>query len=220
MGKFFDVFPKTYYDLDGTRSGSYEIATNIFVRIGILNSLKNNSSVYYPYLIQDGDTPELIADKYYGSPEYHWVVLYMNDILNPYYDWPLDYKKFENYINGKYGSLANAQSQIVRYEQNIVRTDSSTGISTTSKVVVDPVTYATIPNSSTVYDLSNGTSVTETISKNTVTAFEDELDKNERRRSIKLLKRDFIELINKNFQSIFRSSPAYAASVLTPDVTT
>lgn len=220
MGKFFDTFPKTYYDLDGTRSGSYEIATNIFVRIGILNSLKNNSSVYYPYLIQDGDTPEMIADKYYGAPEYHWVVLYMNDITDPYYDWPLDYKKFENYILGKYGSLAEAQTRIVRYEKTIVRRDSSSGVTTTSKVNVDATTYAGIPNSSVTYNLSNGTTVTETISKNTVTAFQDELDTNERKRTIKLLKKEYIELINKNLQGIFRSSPAFAASVVTPNVTT
>jgi hypothetical protein len=220
MGKFFDTFPRTYYDLDGTRSGSYEIATNIFVRVGILNSLKNNSSVYYPYLIQDGDTPEMIADKYYGAPDYHWVVLYMNDIQNPYYDWPLDYKKFENYLIGKYGSVAASQSLVVRYEKTIVRTDSSSAISTTSKIIVDATTYAGTSGSSVTYNLSDGTTVTETISKNTVTAFQDEVDINERKRSIKLLKKEYIELINKNLQSIFRSSPAYAASVITPNVTT
>lgn len=220
MGKFFDIFPKTYYDLDGTFSGNYDLATNIFVRIGILNTLKNNVSVFYPYLVQDGDTPEIIADKYYGAPDYHWVVLYMNDIVDPNYDWPLSYKKFENYINGKYGSLAEAQSRIVRYEKTIVRTDSSSGVSTTSKIIVDATTYASISNSTVTYNLVNGTTVTEIITKNTVTAFQDELDINERKRSIKLLKREYIELINKNLQSVFREAPAISASVVTPNVIT
>lgn len=221
MGKFFDIFPKTYYDLDGTLSGNYNLVTNIFVRIGIINSLKNNAAVYYPYLIQDGDTPEMIADKYYGAADYHWVVLLMNDIVDPNYDWPMDYARFQNYIKGKYGSLENAQSQIVRYEKKIVRTDSVSDVDITSKIILDATTYAALASSSViVYNLSDGTTVTETVTKNTVTAFEDELDKNERKREIRLLKREYIELINKNLVSVFREAPAISASILTPNVIT
>ena len=42
-----------------------------------------------------GDTPEIIASKYYGDPEKHWIVLLANDIINPFFDFPLNYQEFE-----------------------------------------------------------------------------------------------------------------------------
>lgn len=215
MGRFFDLFPKVLYDIDGNRTGSYDVATNIFVRLGILTSIKDNTSVYYPYLVQDGDTPEMIADKYYGNPEFHWVVLMMNDIVDPFYDWPLDYKKFANYINGKYGNLATAQTQIARYEKQIIRSDSSSGVSTTSKMVIDFTTYTALPvTQNNTYNLSNGTTVTETITRNAVTVWTDELDKNERKRSIKLLKKEYVDIIKKDFENTLSTIPRFAPSVL------
>jgi hypothetical protein len=216
MAKFFDLFPKVLYDLDGTRSGNYDIATNIFVRIGVLKSIKQNSSVYYPYLVQDGDTPEMIADKYYGNPEFHWVVLMMNDVVDPFYDWPLDYTRFAKYMIGKYGTIEESQRRVVRYEKQIDRRDSASGLTTTSKMVIDYNTYtalaATTFNS---YDLSDGTTVAETITKNAVTAWADELDRNERKRSIKLLKKEYIEVIKKNLDRELSIAPRFPESVLT-----
>ena len=31
------------------------------------NKFKENTVVYYDYIISDGETPEMIADKFYGS---------------------------------------------------------------------------------------------------------------------------------------------------------
>lgn len=217
MAKFFDLFPKVLYDLEGSRSGSYDVATNIFVRIGVLKSIKENSSVYYPYLIQDGDTPEMIADKYYGHPEFHWVVLMMNDIVDPFYDWPLDYTRFSKYMSAKYGSIAASQTQIVRYEKQIDRRDSSSGVTTVSKMVIDYQTYIDLASTTfNTYNLSNGTTVSETITKNAVTAWTDELDKNERKRAIKLLKKEYIDTIKKNLDRELATAPRFPSSVLTP----
>ena len=37
--------------------------------------------------MQDSDTPEIIADKYYGNVEYHWVVLLFNNIIDPQFEY-------------------------------------------------------------------------------------------------------------------------------------
>lgn len=217
MTKFFDLFPKLIYDLEGTRSGSYDVAVNIFVRLGVLKSIKQNSSLYYPYMIQDGDTPEMIADKYYGHPEYHWVVMMMNDVVDPFYDWPLDYARFSSYMSSKYGSIETSQTQIVRYEKQIDRRDSSSGVTTTSKMIIDYDTYVAMASSTfNTYNLSNDTTVAETITKNAVTAWDDEMDKNERKRAIKLLKKEYIDIIKKNLESELANLPRLPSSVLTP----
>ena len=79
MAKYFKYFPKTFYTSD-TSSTGVDTVTNIISRFAFERELKENSTSFYPYQIQDSDTPEIIADKYYDSPERHWVVLLFNDI--------------------------------------------------------------------------------------------------------------------------------------------
>ncbi len=87
MSKCFSYFPKTVYTLD---SSNADAVTSIVSRFGFESSFKNNTAVYYEYNIQDSDTPEIIASKFYGDSEKHWVVLMLNQIVDPQFDWPLD----------------------------------------------------------------------------------------------------------------------------------
>ena len=93
-----------------------QIVKNIFTRVQATLEAKTDRVVYYTYDIQDGDTPESIAHRYYGSVEYHWVVLLMNDILDPQFDWPLHYSILEEYIRKKHGSLTSASTTVHHYE--------------------------------------------------------------------------------------------------------
>ena len=83
---FFQNFPTFPYDIEGTRPNKYRLATDIFCRVKMLDSIKDQTLVYYYYDIQEGETPEMIAHKLYVSPEQHWIILMMNDIIDPYYD--------------------------------------------------------------------------------------------------------------------------------------
>jgi hypothetical protein len=47
--------------------GNSKIMTNIMVRVSIIPQILNNLAIYYQYDIQEGDTPEIIAHKYYGD---------------------------------------------------------------------------------------------------------------------------------------------------------
>jgi hypothetical protein len=58
------------------------------------------------YIIQDGDTPEILASKIYGDSQAHWMILYANDMLDAQYDWPLTSSVFPKYIADKYRSMA------------------------------------------------------------------------------------------------------------------
>ena len=100
MANYFNHFPLTYYS--GSNTTSLNIVTNIIARFGFEKSLKQNSSAFYEYLIKESDTPEIIASKIYGSPERHWIVLAFNDIMDPQYDWPLQYDTLIKYIDQKY----------------------------------------------------------------------------------------------------------------------
>jgi hypothetical protein len=39
----------------------------------------------------------------YGTPDYEWIILLLNDISNVYKDWPLTQREFEFMIREKYG---------------------------------------------------------------------------------------------------------------------
>lgn len=70
---YFSKFPLTLYSLDDRRS--IQLVTNIATRTIILDSVKENLTTYEYYDIQDGDTPEILAYKFYGDSGYHWIIL-------------------------------------------------------------------------------------------------------------------------------------------------
>ncbi len=212
MAKYFNYFPKTVYSTANNLTQS-ELVTNITSRFGFEQSLKDNSAVFYKYSIQDGDTPEIIASKFYGDPEKHWVILAYNDIIDPQWDWPLDYNTFIKFVDEKYSANGSANSTVqsgivwamsdnntYAYYKVITKT-SSTGGELVEKVQVDSNTYATIQLSDTVYTLTNGI-VREVITKEKQSYYDYEQEVNESKREIKLLKKDFVSEINKEFRRV------------------
>jgi hypothetical protein len=81
-----------------------DITRNIRFRRDLLA----NVTVYDEYDIVDGETPEIIAEKIYGNPEYHWIVMLANDRYDYRKDFPLTYVDLQKYIEDKYGNDADA----------------------------------------------------------------------------------------------------------------
>ena len=100
------MIPLVHYDVDG--DGTKKLVTDILRRVKARTETILDGAVFYNYQMQDSDNAEIIADKYYGSSQYHWVVLLMNSIHNHTYDFALNDANFEKYINSKYGSFARA----------------------------------------------------------------------------------------------------------------
>jgi hypothetical protein len=203
MAKYFNFFPKTLYSLSN-KPTSADSVTNIIARFGFESTLKENSNIFYPYDIQDGDTPETIANKYYGSPERHWVVLLFNDIIDPQYDWPLDQRTIIKYINDKYtanGSanvtsqtgLAWSQSNTKSYYKVVTRvTNNATKNTIKEKIELDANTYANVVISNSTKTLQSGTVIVETVSKETETYYDYEVNLNESKRKIRLLRSEIV----------------------------
>lgn len=220
---FFDKFPVLAYDIAGKRLSNYQVSTNIFFRIRVLREILGNISAYYEYLISDSDTPEILADKIYGNPEAHWVILMANDIIDPQYDWPLNYKNFNNYIINKYGSIANAKTQIHHYEKVVAREEQLTGIVTETRFTVnfDKLTnntptvpydyYENLPETQEVntYNLENGRTVTEIIRREAITCYDYESQLNENKRSIKIIKPEYYGQILREFENLTNTKPSY-----------
>jgi hypothetical protein len=98
--KYFNAIPKIAYNNPIT--GNPLIMTNIMQRVSVVAAVLNNPLLYYEYDIQEGDTPDIVAYKYYGDPYRYWLVLFANQYLDPQFDWPLNYGEFGDYINNQY----------------------------------------------------------------------------------------------------------------------
>ena len=97
---FFSQFPKILYDING--DGTNKVLPDIFRRIKIRSKLKDNYALLDKYDVENGESPETVAYKVYGSTDYWYVVCLMNNIVNRQHDWPLSYQAFEQYVNDKY----------------------------------------------------------------------------------------------------------------------
>ena len=159
MATFLDNLPRVPYDIAKGKTSNYQAVTNITFRLKILKEVVDNISAYVNYTITDTDTPEILAEKIYGNPEAYWIILYANDIFDPQYDWPMNYRVFNNYIVDKYGSLANAKTTIHHYEKVIER--EVDGITSTFRYEVDydSKTNSVINMSAVTGSFSNGEAV-------------------------------------------------------------
>ena len=101
MSKFFTAFPKIDYNLSGVNGNTKEV-TDIFRRVKVRSKIANNVTLFDKYDVEEGEKPEDIAYKIYGDSDYFWVVTLVNNIVNRYYDWPLDEYSFQQYVTGKY----------------------------------------------------------------------------------------------------------------------
>jgi hypothetical protein len=196
---YFQNLPKI---VNQTTSNSSILMTNLLTRVNIIPDLLKNPLLYYQYDIQDNDTPEIVAEKYYGSSEYFWVVMMSNQLLDPQWDWPLSYINFLSYMEQKYGSVANSQSQIYGYEQIITTIDGYSGESSTITINIDENEYANlVASTNQTYQLPNNTVIVET-SANIVYAYDYENNLNESKRTINLLNSSYLSTIQQQFYDL------------------
>jgi hypothetical protein len=211
MAKYFNFFPKVPYFLNKEKL-SIDLVTNIMSRFKFENKFKENTVVYYDYIISDGETPEMIADKFYGSSERHWIILNLNDIINPYLDWPMSENSLIKFIDKKYESFADtannetgfewSQSNVKQYYTRERRSVLPENKSYDTITLLTPEAYANTLVTSDNYTLNDGTEIVIDVSKETKTFYEYELDENDSKRRIKLLKKEFIFAVEDEFKKI------------------
>lgn len=100
---YFQNFPYTYYSLN--EGANARIITNITLRSQISDQIKSNFVLFDEYDIKDGETPEILADKFYNNPQYHWIILHVNDIIDPRFEWLLSSNNLIKYVQKKYTNI-------------------------------------------------------------------------------------------------------------------
>ena len=183
MANYFRNIPKVKYDINGAEPKKYLNVTNIMKRISFKPSVIEDISDYYPYRVKDGERPDIISHQKYGSVAYAYLIMLINDIYDPLFDWPLTSQQFEKYLISKYGSVSSAIGttkyyyQIVRAE--VARTGTSERVPEV-KFIVDQTAYDAL-------DAGDRSTQTQYV-------WEDEL--NDNKRDIKLINASLIQDID------------------------
>ena len=98
---YFSNFPLMAYDIKGDKG--YKLVPDILRRVKLRANIRNGMFMFDNYDVKEGETPEIVAFKWFGDAEYHWVILMTNNITDRYYEWPLTQPQFQLHLEDKYG---------------------------------------------------------------------------------------------------------------------
>lgn len=98
---FFRDFPYIDYDILGDNEQTN--IKNFFKRFDFREKIRTYGSIYTKWIVRDDDTPHIIAHKLYNSTHYYWIVLMINRMMNPDFDFPMNDNELNEYIDKKYG---------------------------------------------------------------------------------------------------------------------
>lgn len=130
---YFSQFPKIYYDFpqDAT-SSTLQILTDITQNVRVRKQVLENITLYDEYDMLEGETPEIVAEKFYGNPEYHWIIMLVNQRYNYLQDFPMTSYELDQYISDTYG---DGIYQVHHYEKDGVVTPARATLKLTDRAL-------------------------------------------------------------------------------------
>ena len=192
--RYFETLPNIY---SKDSNGNYVVAKNLLSKIALPSTVLYNPLIFYQYDIQDSDTPESIANKYYGDPQWNW---------------PMNQKVFNDYLNDKYSALATANGQsVLAYTQGTIQnyiksvsvTDNLSQQTTTTLYYIDSNAYANVAISTST--AGNGAyTLSQSVTKYPQYILDYENQQNEAKRTIYLINSMYVTTIESQFVSLMR----------------
>ncbi len=218
--KYFSNFPSINYSLDDNDL-EFKLIKNPLTRVRFVREILQNVKIFYEYDFSDSDSPEIIAHKLYEDPNRYWMVMFSNDLIDPYYDVPLKDADLDSLLVHKYGSVANAQSQIHHYERRTNIVTNKDGNISENEYVTELQQYSydfdtglvienTLPTISNPVSISSestevandGITITKTVKDYAISNYDYELNLNEDKRKIKLVRSELVSEIETQFKSL------------------
>ena len=92
-----------FYTFDIKGEQVLKIVKDITYNVRLRKAILENILLFDEYDIKDGETPEIIAAKVYGDPNYHWVIMLCNQRYDYIKDFPMQSNVFNDYLKATYG---------------------------------------------------------------------------------------------------------------------
>ena len=189
---YFRELPNVeYQNFLAEKSGSqdYILMKNIFLRGKLRDDLQNVFTLFNKYVISEGERPDQIAEKLYGDPGLDWVVLVTANIINYQDQFPLTAQQLWEYVTEKYGEENINET---RYYVTKEVKDAFGKLILPAGLVVDK--DFTIPNPDAPGNILNPTTG--------VTNFDYESKKNDDKKTIYVLKREYLNQFLNDMQDL------------------
>ena len=174
----FEGFEYYKYSLDGITTN----VTNIGISL-VVDKVRNvdNRFAFQNYMILENEIPESVSEKKYGDVKYYWTILLINNIINPFDEWPMSSDDLIEYIKYKYSSLGGLYGthHYVNIADNSLVDDYNTNKYNLGEIVPDTVKI--------------------------ITNFEHEYTLNESKRHIKIINPVFIKEFTYSYDKALNS---------------
>jgi hypothetical protein len=190
---YFRPFPTTSYRIPGRKD--YVPALDITKRFSVANFINNAAVTFDEYYVQDGERPDTVAYDYYQDYTMDWLILLVNEIQDPYFEWVMSYEQLNAYIKKKYGSVEYAMSTTHHYEQIIQK----------HKVIIDGNDQRILPEKTLEVDYTTYLSLIADERK-IVSIYDYEVKRNDNNRHIFLLDPNYLTIIKEQHPYIFNTS--------------
>jgi len=190
---YFDLFPDVQLpSFSDKRNSSNDFITtkNLFKRGKVRDEFFQDVTTFYQYSVNGDDRPDNVADKVYDNDKLDWVVLIANNIINIRDEWPMGQYDFQRYLDNKYDSTQ--LGQIHHYETNEVRNPDDKLLLQSGLTVDSDFTFS-YTYQGTQYNVNNLTSISN---------FEHEVNKNDKKRVIYLLRPEYVGTIISDMREI------------------
>ena len=194
---YFRELPNLLYQSflpDKTSSLDYTEVKNLFRRVKLRDDLQNVFTLFDKYEIPDGFRPENVAENFYGNDLLDWVVILTAGIVNIRNEWPLSSRDIFDYSFEKYGDDLNATRF---FETKEVKNSSGTILLNKGVVVDSDFEFNYYEDTTNKYINVKGTKIRTGISN-----YEYETRLNDEKRSIFLLKSEYLQQFINDFRDI------------------
>lgn len=211
MSNYFKKIPDVEYPnfLQNGKISQFEKVKNIFKRGVIREDIFDNLSFFTKYNIIGDERPDNVANKVYDDPNLDWIVLLSNNIVNVYEEWPMPERSFDRYLKDKYGSFENIYS-IKHFETREIK-NSSNVVIVKEGLIVPETFFITYFDENIDEQIFIGDAATP------VTNYEYEVKLNEKKRSIFLLKSQYLQLVFDDLETVMtykKGSTQYVSRTL------
>ena len=201
MSNYFRRLPNLDYPslLKDRESNTDFVQTkNLFRRAKVREDLFANFMQFDKYEVVGDERPDNVSERMYGRDDLDWVVLLSNNIIDINNEWPLSQLQLNRFLADKY--TPQELVSIHHYETLELR-DSKNQLILPAGLVVDEdfnLEYLSGGQIKSTNSLVQGRPV------RAVTFFDYENDLNDQKRTINVLKRDFLGIFLKDFERIMK----------------
>ena len=175
---------------DKSRNDERLIVKNIFKRAKLRSDIDQGITAFEYYDISENMRPDVVAQNIYGDPELDWIILVTNNITNIRDQWPLSNNDLQNYMVEKYG--VTGLTNVHHYETTELKDDNDRILIEAGMQVDSNFTFQVGDKTYTPVQQ--------------VTNQQYEVNRNEEKRRIKILKSEYVSMFITDFRNAMKYS--------------